>query len=221
MAAACAAFGVELQPGGAAPVLDKVGSMSKLTGATLRNTLNPTVLNAGYKVNVIPQVATADVDGRFLPGYEAEFFAEVDGLLGPHVTREFIHHDIALETTFDGDLCDAMTAGAAGRGPGRDGHPVLPVRRDGREVVQPAGHPVLRLRAAAAARRPGLLRHVPRRGRAGPGHRAAVRHPRPGRLPGPLLTADTAADRGIHRPARVFRQITGSAHWVVLWLPLV
>jgi acetylornithine deacetylase/succinyl-diaminopimelate desuccinylase-like protein len=68
------------------------------------------VLKAGYKVNVVPQVATAEVDGRFLPGYEEEFFAELDSLLGPAVTREFIHHDIAVETTFDGDLCDAMTA---------------------------------------------------------------------------------------------------------------
>src|SRR5580692_6337150 len=110
MAAACAAFGVEYSPGALPQLLDKIGSMSKLTGATVRNTLNPTVLNAGYKVNVIPQVATADVDGRFLPGHEDEFFTEVDSLLGPGVEREFIHHDIALETTFDGDLCDAMTA---------------------------------------------------------------------------------------------------------------
>jgi acetylornithine deacetylase/succinyl-diaminopimelate desuccinylase-like protein len=110
MTAACAAFGIDYSPEVLPQILDKVGSMSRLTGATLRNTLNPTVLNAGYKVNVVPQVATADVDGRFLPGHEEEFFAEVDSLLGPHVSRDFIHHDIALETTFDGDLCDAMTA---------------------------------------------------------------------------------------------------------------
>ncbi len=84
----------------------------------MRNTLNPTVLKAGYKVNVVPQVATAEVDGRFLPGYEDEFFAEVDSLLGPGVRREFIHHDIALETTFDGDLCDAMTAALLAEDPG-------------------------------------------------------------------------------------------------------
>jgi acetylornithine deacetylase/succinyl-diaminopimelate desuccinylase-like protein len=81
-----------------------------MVGATLRNTVNPTVLRAGYKVNVIPGSASADIDGRFLPGYEDEFFAEIDRLLGEHVTREFIHTDIAVETTFDGDLCDAMVA---------------------------------------------------------------------------------------------------------------
>jgi acetylornithine deacetylase/succinyl-diaminopimelate desuccinylase-like protein len=108
--AAFAAFGLEYSLEMLPQVLDKVGVLSRLTGATLRNTLNPTVLSAGYKVNVVPQVATAQVDGRFLPGHEEEFFAEVDSLLGPNVQREFIHHDIALETTFDGDLCDAMTA---------------------------------------------------------------------------------------------------------------
>jgi acetylornithine deacetylase/succinyl-diaminopimelate desuccinylase-like protein len=80
-----------------------------MIGATLTSTVNPTMLNAGYKVNVIPQSATAQVDGRFLPGHEEEFLQEVDRVLGPGVQREFVHHAIAVETTFDGDLCTAMT----------------------------------------------------------------------------------------------------------------
>jgi len=115
---ACAALGIEYGPEAYRQVIDKIGSLSRLTGATLRNTLNPSVLKAGYKVNVVPQVATAEVDGRFLPGHEDEFLAEVDSLLGPGVQREFIHHDIALETTFDGDLCDAMTAALLDEDPG-------------------------------------------------------------------------------------------------------
>jgi acetylornithine deacetylase/succinyl-diaminopimelate desuccinylase-like protein len=107
---ACAALGIDFDPGGFGPALDKLGPIARIIGATLRNTINPTVLKAGYKVNVVPQVASADVDGRFLPGYEEEFLAELDRLLGPNVTREFIHHDIAVETTFDGDLCDAMVS---------------------------------------------------------------------------------------------------------------
>ena len=105
---AAAAFGVDFDPAGLPQLLDKIGSLSRLTGATVRHTLNPTVLDAGYKVNVVPQHATAQADGRFLPGHEDGFFAEVDKLLGPHVEREFIHHDIAVETTFDGDLVEAM-----------------------------------------------------------------------------------------------------------------
>ena len=135
-----------------------------MVGATLTNTANPTVLNAGYKVNVVPQVATALVDGRFLPGYEEEFFVELDSLLGPEVQREFVHHDIAVETTLDGELATAMTAALLGQDPDRPGGSVLPVRRHRREVVQQAGHQVLRLRATPAARRSRLRGHVPRRG---------------------------------------------------------
>jgi acetylornithine deacetylase/succinyl-diaminopimelate desuccinylase-like protein len=107
--AACSALGVDFIPNDLRPALSKIGPISRLIGATLQNTVNPTGLKAGYKVNVIPQTATADIDGRFLPGYEDEFFAEVDRLLGPGVEREFIHRDIAVQTTFDGDLCAAMT----------------------------------------------------------------------------------------------------------------
>jgi acetylornithine deacetylase/succinyl-diaminopimelate desuccinylase-like protein len=104
------ALGTEFDPRDPAAILGKLGGVAKLVGATVRNTANPTRLDAGYKVNVIPQAATAEVDGRFLPGQEDEFFAEIDRLLGGAVTREFIHHDIALETTADGDLYDAMSA---------------------------------------------------------------------------------------------------------------
>ena len=97
--------------------LGKIGTISRIIGATLRNTVNPTVLSAGYKVNVVPQDATAEVDGRFLPGYEEEFFAELDRVLGPGVTREFIHHDIAVETTPDGALYDAMTSALTAEDP--------------------------------------------------------------------------------------------------------
>ncbi len=90
-------------------ILDKLGPISRVTGATVRNTTNPTMLRAGYKVNVIPQIAAAEIDGRFLPGCEDDFLAEVDHVLGPRIRREFVHRDIALETTFDGPLVDTMT----------------------------------------------------------------------------------------------------------------
>jgi acetylornithine deacetylase/succinyl-diaminopimelate desuccinylase-like protein len=103
------ALGIEFVPNDPGLVLSKIGTVSRVIGATLKNTVNPTVLRAGYKVNVVPQTATAEIDGRFLPGYEEEFFAELDRVLGPGVTREVIHSDIALETTPDGDLYTAMT----------------------------------------------------------------------------------------------------------------
>jgi acetylornithine deacetylase/succinyl-diaminopimelate desuccinylase-like protein len=104
------ALKVDFDPQDPASIIGKLGGMSKMIGATTQHTANPTGLKAGYKVNVIPQAATADLDGRFLPGREDEFFAQIDELLGKAVKREFIHHDIALETTADGHLWDAMAA---------------------------------------------------------------------------------------------------------------
>jgi acetylornithine deacetylase/succinyl-diaminopimelate desuccinylase-like protein len=104
------ALGVTLDPDDMDAVIARLGPIAILIGATLRNTVNPSMLSAGYKVNVIPAQAQAHVDGRFLPGFEEEFFAEVDGLLGPKVQREFVVHDVALETEFEGRLVDAACA---------------------------------------------------------------------------------------------------------------
>src|SRR4051794_50602 len=103
-----AALGVEFDPDDPDALVSKLGTIGRLVGATLRNTANPSMLSAGYKINVIPGAAVAYVDGRFLPGYEEEFFAEIDALLGPDVTREFAHHDVALEVPFSGALVEAM-----------------------------------------------------------------------------------------------------------------
>ncbi|WP_220188573.1 M20/M25/M40 family metallo-hydrolase [Streptomyces phytophilus] len=102
------ALGVELDPEDMDATLARLGGIAKIIGATLRNTANPTMLGSGYKVNVIPGQATAHVDGRFLPGHEEEFLADLDRILGPRVQREDVHADKALETTFDGALVDAM-----------------------------------------------------------------------------------------------------------------
>ena len=88
----------------------KLGPLSRIVGATVRDTANPTMLNAGYKANVIPSTAEAVVDCRVLPGREAAFEREVDELLGPDVTREWVTHLPAMQTSFDGDLVEAMGA---------------------------------------------------------------------------------------------------------------
>ncbi|KOV91185.1 hypothetical protein ADL04_34450 [Streptomyces sp. NRRL B-3648] len=104
------ALGTELDPEDMESTLAKLGGIAKLIGATLSNTANPTQLGAGYKVNVIPGEATAHIDGRFLPGHEEEFLADLDRLLGPKVRREDVHADKAVETSFDGALVEAMQA---------------------------------------------------------------------------------------------------------------
>ena len=103
-------------------VLAKLGPIARMVGATLRHTANPTMLNAGYKHNVIPQRAVAYIDCRFLPGGEERFHDELARVVGPDVAIEMIHTDIAYETTFDGDLVDAMKAALHAEDP--DGRPV-------------------------------------------------------------------------------------------------
>jgi len=88
--------------------LEKIGGISRIIGATLRDTANPTMLTAGYKANVIPQKAEAVIDCRVLPGRQAEFEKIIDELIGPNVRREWITHLDAYETDFDGHLVDAM-----------------------------------------------------------------------------------------------------------------
>jgi len=90
--------------------LRKLGSLSRIVGATVRDTANPTMLKAGYKANVIPSNAEAVVDCRVLPGREEAFLREVDELIGPDVTREWVTHLAPLETGFDGPLVEAMAA---------------------------------------------------------------------------------------------------------------
>ncbi|MGG8409197.1 M20/M25/M40 family metallo-hydrolase [Streptomyces sp. 12297] len=81
--------------------LTKLGPAAALVEATVRNSATPTMLDAGYKVNVIPGRATAHVDGRVLPGGEEEFRATLDELTGPHVDWEFHHREVALEAPVD------------------------------------------------------------------------------------------------------------------------
>jgi acetylornithine deacetylase/succinyl-diaminopimelate desuccinylase-like protein len=88
----------------------KLGSIGRMIAATLRDTANPTMLKAGYKANVIPATAEAVVDCRVLPGRLAAFEREVDELIGPDVTREWLTELPSYETGFDGDLVDAMNA---------------------------------------------------------------------------------------------------------------
>jgi acetylornithine deacetylase/succinyl-diaminopimelate desuccinylase-like protein len=115
-------LGIDLDPDDLDAVVAKLGPIARMLGATLRNTVNPTMLKAGYKVNVIPGRAEAYLDGRFLPGYEDEFFEQVDAVLGPDVRREMVERQTALEHEFEGSLVDAATAALVAEDPG--GRPV-------------------------------------------------------------------------------------------------
>jgi len=104
------------------PLLKEIGPTARMIGATLQNSANPTMLEAGYKANVIPGSASAVIDGRFLPGYENELNETIRSIIGPDITIETISRDIALEVDFEGDLVDAMCNAITRHDP--DGIPV-------------------------------------------------------------------------------------------------
>ncbi len=99
------------------------GSASGFLLASLRTTTNPTLLQAGYKHNVIPDLAEALIDIRTLPGEEEAVLAEVRELVGPDIEVVIMHRDIGLETPFSGALVDAVTDTLQRHDPGA---PVLP-----------------------------------------------------------------------------------------------
>jgi acetylornithine deacetylase/succinyl-diaminopimelate desuccinylase-like protein len=100
--------GTEATPENAEALVDEFGSATRMLGAVLRNTTNPTMLEAGYKVNVVPTEATARVDGRFLPGFEDEFFATLAELCGENIEIEFDSKQPPWEMPYEGNLVEAM-----------------------------------------------------------------------------------------------------------------
>jgi len=104
------------------PLLDEIGPTARMIGATLSNTSNPTILEAGYKANVIPGSASAVIDGRFLPGFEDEMNETIRSIVGPDIEIETLTRDIALEVNFTGPLVDAMCAAIISEDP--EGIPV-------------------------------------------------------------------------------------------------
>ncbi len=90
--------------------ISKLGPIAAIVGATIRNTVNPTGLTAGYKHNVIPGKASGTIDCRTLPGQFDLFREQLMEVLGPDIELEQVHRQPALETTFDGALVDAMAA---------------------------------------------------------------------------------------------------------------
>jgi acetylornithine deacetylase/succinyl-diaminopimelate desuccinylase-like protein len=105
--------GEKYEPANVRPLLKHIGGAARMMGATIQNTSNPTMLNAGYKANVIPQHATAVVDGRFLPGFEDDLISTVKKLAGDEIEVEVLVRDKALEVDFEGALVDAMKAAIA------------------------------------------------------------------------------------------------------------
>ncbi|WP_392673881.1 M20/M25/M40 family metallo-hydrolase [Streptomyces sp. LN785] len=103
-------------------LLGKLGPAAALVEPTVRNSSNPTMLDAGYKVNVVPGHASAYIDGRTVPGGEDEFRATLDRLTGPGVDWEFHHRELALQAPVDSPTFAKLRAAIERFDP--DGHVV-------------------------------------------------------------------------------------------------
>ncbi len=110
--------GVDATPDNAEELITEFGPAARMLGAVLQDTTNPTMLNAGYKVNVVPGQATGHIDGRFLPGHREQFLDTLTELAGPGVRLDEVSVQDALEHRFEGDLAEAITASLLGEDPG-------------------------------------------------------------------------------------------------------
>ena len=116
-------MGSDLTKLGPEEVVLSTGTAAGFIQASLRTTTNPTLLKAGYKHNVIPDVAEALIDIRTLAGEEDAVLAEVRELIGDDIELVILHQDIGLDTPFEGPLVDAMVGALNAHDPGA---PVLP-----------------------------------------------------------------------------------------------
>jgi acetylornithine deacetylase/succinyl-diaminopimelate desuccinylase-like protein len=91
-------------------IIGELGSIGAMVDASIRNTSNPTMMDAGYKTNVIPDSATGFVDTRFLAGHEESMLRTIEELAGTNVKVEQYITEPAIEAPFEADLVDRMVA---------------------------------------------------------------------------------------------------------------
>ena len=84
-----------------------------LVCAGLRHSAVPTMLTAGYKLNVIPGEAVAEVDTRVVPGGEAGFRREVERIVGEYVDVEWAQLNAPVVAPVDGPLVETVRAAVA------------------------------------------------------------------------------------------------------------
>jgi len=99
----------------------------------LRNTICPTVLRAGQKVNVIPAEASAEVDIRILPGENPEnSLQDLKKKIGAACDIEVIDMVPPTESPLDHLLADSIRKTMARHEPGAYLMPlILPASTDG------------------------------------------------------------------------------------------
>ncbi|RPH61438.1 MAG: M20/M25/M40 family metallo-hydrolase [Chloroflexi bacterium] len=106
-------------PALAGRILDLLGASVRAFDPLVHNTVSPTIVRGGDKVNVIPSEISLELDGRLLPGQEPEdMLRELGDLLGPDVEINIERYDpgpaepnMGLFDTLGGILREADPAG--------------------------------------------------------------------------------------------------------------
>lgn len=109
---------LDMDPSDPQAVAEASGAAAGFLTASLRTTCNPTMLEAGYKHNVIPETATLAVDVRPFPGREDATLAEIQRIVGDDVEIETTWRDIGTEAPTSGAIVDAASAAIQRHDPG-------------------------------------------------------------------------------------------------------
>ena len=98
--------------------LPLLGGARQFVSGTLQDSANPTMLNAGYKNNVIPGSAEAAIDCRFLPGHQDRMLDRVRELAGEHVEVIVDQVGISLDAPTAGPFIEVMREALLAEDPG-------------------------------------------------------------------------------------------------------
>ncbi|MET1006362.1 MAG: M20/M25/M40 family metallo-hydrolase [Propionibacteriaceae bacterium] len=116
-----AALGVEVDLAsdrGVEAALTALGPAAESARFTTRASTTPTMIEAGYKVNVIPGVAIAEVDVRCPPGYDEALLEALPRVIGDDVTYEFTSFARPVAAPVDGFWFEAISRAIVRADPG-------------------------------------------------------------------------------------------------------
>ena len=83
-----------LDPGTAEETLRDAPDELRPIERALRNTVTPTIVRGGEKINVVPSEIELELDGRALPGFTPDdVIRELGELVGPELELELVRHD--------------------------------------------------------------------------------------------------------------------------------